>query len=265
MKDIDDLLSIMQALRDPDKGCPWDKEQDFDSIASYTLQEVYEVVDAIQRKHMQDLKEELGDLLFQVIYHSQMAEELGSFSFADVVDSVSNKMIRRHPHVFGDEEMRTAAEQTLAWEQIKAEERQQKGQAATGILDGILRHQPALMRADDIQSKAAKVGFDWPEMEPVFAKIQEEMDEIREAMEKNMSQQAIADEVGDLFFACVNLARRLNVDPELATQGTNNKFCKRFAYIEAEVEKQGKEVQNTPLAELDALWEEAKTHEQDKS
>lgn len=264
MNNINDLLNIMERLRDPDKGCPWDKEQDFNSIASYTLQEVYEVIDAIQRKQMNDLQEELGDLLFQIVYHSQMAKEQGSFSFDDVVDSVCNKMIRRHPHVFGEEEMRTAEEQTLAWEQIKAEERKSKGDDKKGLLDSILLNQPALMRADEIQNKAAKVGFDWPEIEPVFAKINEEIEEIRDAMDNNMSQEAIADEVGDLFFACVNLARRLNVDPELATQGTNNKFCQRFGYIEAEVIKSGRTVLETPLVELDALWEDAKQLEPEK-
>lgn len=248
--DINKLKNIMKTLRDPVGGCPWDIEQDFKSISPHTIEEAYEVVDAINNNDMPALKEELGDLLLQVIFHSQMASEKGEFSFDDVVESICNKLISRHPHVFGDMEVKTAAEQEAAWEKHKEKERAAKGNQS--LLDGVALALPALMRANKLQKRAAKVGFDWPDVKGVFAKIEEEISEVKEAIEDNKN---IDGEIGDLIFIVSNLARKLDINPEEALKKCNEKFYKRFSYIE---EKLGEKINDASLEEMDRLWEESK-------
>lgn len=256
MTKINQLLDIMRQLRDPKKGCPWDLEQDFSTIAPYTIEEAYEVADAIARNNSDDLRDELGDLLFQVIFHAQMASELGQFDFDDIVTAVCNKMIRRHPHVFGEENIDTAQAQIDHWEQHKANERVQKG--AGGILDDIPIALPATERALKLQTRAARVGFDWPDLQPVFAKLQEEITELQDGLLQNKGHEYIEKEIGDILFVCVNLARKLNVKPESALNLTNRKFIARFQYIEAELAKIGKTAETSTLDEMDALWDQAK-------
>ncbi len=254
--DIRELLSVMARLRDAQTGCPWDREQDFNTIAPYTIEEAYEVADAISRGDMADLRDELGDLLFQVVFHSRMAEEVGEFSFADVVEGILEKMIRRHPHVFGGEEVADAEAQTRAWEEHKAKERQAKG-LHHSLLDGITLGLPALTRAQKLQKRAARAGFDWPEVGGVLDKIAEELDEVRAEIDAG-DQVALQEEIGDLMFACVNLARYAGVDPETALRGTNEKFERRFRYIEDSLRKKAMEIELCSLEEMDQLWNEAK-------
>ncbi len=250
------LLEIMRRLRDPDSGCPWDIEQTFETIAPYTIEEAYEVADAIERKDMGDLKGELGDLLLQVVYHGAMAEDAGAFGFADVVQGVSDKMVARHPHVFGDESREKSAEQqTLDWETLKAAERAAK--ASKGVLDDVALNLPALMRAEKLQKRAARVGFDWPEIGFVVDKIAEEAQELVEARE-TLPQEKVAEEMGDLLFVMANLARHLKVDPEVALRGANAKFVRRFEFIEKSLADQGKRPEDSDLAEMDGLWDLAK-------
>ena len=227
---ISRLKALMAKLRDPQTGCPWDMEQTFKTIAPYTIEEAYEVSDAIDNGNMGELKEELGDLLLQVIFHAQMAGEQGEFDFDNICDALVKKMIIRHPHVFGNEEERSAGEQTKAWEALKADERKQKGGAS--VLDGVASALPALMRAEKLQKRAARVGFDWPDTMQVLDKIIEEAGEVIEAKEGGEPQHRIHEEVGDLIFAVTNLARKLGVDPEHALRDTNKKFTNRFHYIE---------------------------------
>jgi ATP diphosphatase len=253
-RDISTLRALMAALRTPVTGCPWDLEQDFASIAPYTVEEAYEVADAIQRGNKADLCDELGDLLLQPIYHAQMAAEEGSFTFDDVVEAVVTKMIRRHPHVFGDAEARAAGVAKGFWEANKAKER--SGQAKQGVLDGVPLALPGLTRAVKLQSKAAKVGFDWPSVDNVYDKIAEEIAEFREAPDDKK-----AGEFGDLLFALANVARHLGIDPEAALRGTNEKFTRRFGFIEDELHKIGKSPKDSNLEEMDALWNEAKFKE----
>jgi len=248
---IETLRAIMKALRTPVTGCPWDLEQSFETIAPYTIEEAYEVADAITNGSRTDLCEELGDLLLQAVYHAQMADEEGSFTFDDVIEAVNKKMIRRHPHVFGDDEARSATLAKGFWEENKAKER--AGKPKTGTLDGIPAALPGLTRAVKLQAKAAKVGFDWPSVENVYDKIAEEVAEFREAPEEKK-----AEEFGDLLFAMANVARHLGIDPEAALRGTNAKFERRFAHIEARLAEAGKEPRDSNLAEMDALWDEAK-------
>lgn len=253
------LLEIMRRLRDPETGCPWDVEQDFASIAPYTIEEAYEVADAIERDAMDELRGELGDLLFQAVFHAQMAEEAGHFDFDDVVRGIADKMVGRHPHVFGDESRDKSAEQQVVdWETIKAKER--AGKAQKGALDGVAVGLPALLRAVKLQKRAARVGFDWPETEQVLDKIAEEMRELVEAREK-LTAAEVEEEMGDLLFVMANLARHLDVDPEAALRGTNAKFLRRFNYIERELEANGKTPGQSDLAEMDALWDDAKRAE----
>ncbi|PZX17515.1 ATP diphosphatase [Palleronia aestuarii] len=253
------LREVMARLRDPENGCPWDLEQDFRSIAPYTIEEAYEVADTIERDAMEELPGELGDLLLQVIYHARMAEEGGHFDLDDVVHTVTQKMIDRHPHVFGSETRdKSAAEQSADWEAAKARERG----AATGTLDGVARGLPALLRAVKLQKRAARVGFDWDNTEAVIAKIAEEAGELNEAR-RTMSPEAVADEFGDLLFAVSNLARHLGVDPEAALRGTNEKFIRRFVFIEAALAERGKRPAESDLTEMDTLWEAAKARERD--
>lgn len=249
------LLEIMQALRTPKTGCPWDLEQDFKTIAPYTIEEAYEVYDAIERGDETDLKHELGDLLFQVAFHSQMASETGAFTAADVADGISEKMVRRHPHVFESADGRNADEQTVAWEDMKAEER-----SAGSALDGVALALPALMRAEKLQKRAARVGFDWTTPEPIFDKLVEETAEVKSAIQSG-DQAAIEDEVGDLLFVCANLARRLNVDPEIALRAANRKFERRFRAMEALSESKGQSFSDLGLDAQEALWQAVKADE----
>jgi nucleoside triphosphate diphosphatase len=259
-RDIGRLLAIMAALRTPKTGCPWDLEQNFATIAPYTLEEAYEVADAIARDDLTDLKEELGDLLLQVVFHARMAEELDAFDFGDVVEVLTAKLIRRHPHVFGDEGSQTPQAVEGLWERIKAEEKAARGGAENaGALAGVPVGLPALTRALKLQDKASKVGFDWNDPRAVLHKIREEADEIEAALDGNAAD--AAGEVGDLLFAAVNLARHLCADPEAVLRGTNRKFERRFASIEHALAAEGKKPQDATLAEMDALWDAAKARE----
>ncbi|MFN3994617.1 MAG: nucleoside triphosphate pyrophosphohydrolase [Tabrizicola flagellatus] len=253
---IDRLLAIMARLRDPATGCPWDIEQTFATIAPYTLEEAHEVADAIERQAWDELRGELGDLLFQVVYHAQMAAEAGHFTFADVVAAISDKMIARHPHVFGTESRdKTAEQQTRDWEAQKARER---GQART--LDGIAAALPALTRALKLQNRAARVGFDWPSTAEVLDKLVEEAREVVEARD-TLSHDALTEEIGDLLFVMANLARHLKVDPEAALRAANSKFTRRFARIEDWLAETGRSPSDSDLAEMDALWNRAKAED----
>ena len=259
-RDIGRLLAIMAALRTPKTGCPWDLEQNFSTIAPYTIEEAYEVADAIARGDLTDLKEELGDLLLQVVFHARMAEELGAFDFGDVVEVLTAKLIRRHPHVFGDEGSQTPQAVEGLWERIKAEEKAARGGAENaGALAGVPVALPALTRALKLQAKAGKVGFDWNDPRAVLHKIREEADEIEAALDGDATE--AAGEVGDLLFAAVNLARHLRADPEAVLRRTNRKFERRFAAIEQALAAEGKKPQDATLAEMDALWDAAKAQE----
>ena len=255
---IETLLAIMAKLRDPTSGCPWDVEQDFATIAPYTVEEAYEVADAIERNDMAQLKDELGDLLFQVVFHSRMAEEAGSFSFADVVQSISEKMIRRHPHVFADADVKTADAQTAAWEEHKRKERVQKGGR---LMDDIPLAFPALTRALKIQKRAASVGFDWTERQGIVDKLHEEIGELNDAAAAGAPREKLQDELGDLLFGVANLARFHGVKPEEALHGTNVKFLRRFAVIEDTARASGRQVSDMTLDEMEAAWSEAKKRE----
>lgn len=268
-KDIARLIEIMVALRDPENGCPWDIEQSFETIAPYTIEEAYEVLDAIQRNDMDDLRDELGDLLLQVVYHSRMAEEIGEFSFPDVVEAVTKKMVRRHPHVFGNQTARAAGMAKGMWEKIKSEEKAEKRAArlmrglhaedhGNGFLDSIPLAHPALTRALKIQEKAARVGFDWKDTKPIFDKIREELDELEQALRTD-NQINIEDEFGDVLFAIVNFGRHIKIDSEKALHGTNDKFRRRFHFIESELKKQGRSLEDSSLEEMETLWQKAKT------
>ena len=264
-KTTDDLLRIMVKLRDPDGGCPWDVEQDFASIAPYTIEEAYEVADAIEQSDMESLKGELGDLLLQVVFHAQMASEAGHFEYADVVNAVSEKMVVRHPHVFGDVSIEDADAQTKAWEDQKAAERAAKAEASgrvASVLDDVARGLPALMRAEKLQKRAARVGFDWPTVEPVFDKVREELDEVSVEIDRGSDPARLEDELGDVLFTCVNLARKLGTDPETALRHTNAKFERRFRDVETLAAKDGKPLNDLDIEALEALWERAKEAEQ---
>jgi len=250
------LLQIMRRLRDPKDGCPWDLEQDFSTIAPYTIEEAYEVADAIEREAWDELKGELGDLLFQSVFHAQMASERGLFNFDDVANTMADKMVARHPHVFGEENRdKSADQQSRDWEKIKASERAAKAQQ--GTLDGVALGLPALMRAVKLQKRAARVGFDWPDTDHVMDKLVEELEEIRQATDK-ASQ---LEEFGDMLFVVANLARHLDIDPEAALRAANAKFTRRFASIEAALAQTGRTPEDSTLAEMDALWDAAKEQE----
>jgi ATP diphosphatase len=260
---IDDLLRIMATLRDPEHGCPWDVKQDFATIAPYTIEEAYEVADAIDRRDFTDLRDELGDLLLQVVFHSRMAEEAGHFSFADVVEAICAKMTRRHPHVFPNadgkvEKVENAAAQTLAWEQHKRRERADAGAADTSVLAGISRGLPEWQRALKLQKRASTIGFDWSDPRPVLDKIAEEVSEVRHELDTGADPTRIADEIGDVLFVCVNLARLANVDYSAALRGANAKFERRFRRMEALAMADGTTLEGKPLAEQDAYWDRAK-------
>lgn len=268
---INSLLKIMQSLRHPENGCPWDIKQNFDTIAPYTVEEAYEVADAIERKDMLDLREELGDLLLQVVYHAQIAKEEEHFDFDDIVESISQKMIRRHPHVFGTDEERANGVQPGFWERIKAEEKKHKQHAsssneAPSLLDGIPLNLPALMRAIKLQKQAAKAGFDWPELKQVFNKMHEELLELEEQLVKQeqtstSNSDKVEEEFGDLLFVMANVARHLNIDAESALRAANHKFVRRFQYIEHALAEHGKSPEQASLEEMDKLWDKAKQKE----
>ena len=296
-KTIDDLIAVMAALRTPGTGCPWDLAQDFSTIAPYTLEEAYEVADAIERGDMADLEEELGDLLLQVVYHARMAEEVGAFSFQDVAHGITRKMIRRHPHVFGDAEARSAGAVSGLWQRIKAEEKAEKAArsptqprpAATAllsVLDGVPMAQPALVRAIKLQDKAAKVGFDWPSLGPVFTKMREELAELEEVAllldprgagrarhdpatgtptpdpsAPAPDMERIKEEFGDLLFVMANVARHLGLDAEDALRAANAKFTRRFHYIESRLAEDGRTPEHSTLDEMDRLWDEIRARD----
>jgi nucleoside triphosphate diphosphatase len=262
--DIRRLIEIMAALRDPIAGCPWDVEQTFASIAPFTIEEAYEVADAVERGSTEDLREELGDLLLQVVFHARMAEEVGLFDFGGVVEAITAKLVRRHPHVFGDADARSAHAVKTLWGRIKAEEKRAKsrsqGEAPSSALDGVPLALPALTRAVKLQEKAGKVGFDWNDVGAVLEKIREEIAEV-EAEISTGSAQSLAAEVGDLIAATVNLARHLKVDPEAALRGANAKFERRFSHIERRLAERGQTPETASLDEMEALWVEAKAEE----
>jgi ATP diphosphatase len=267
-RDIRRLIEIMAALRDPVAGCPWDVEQSFASIAPFTIEEAYEVADAVERGSTEDLREELGDLLLQVVFHARMAEEAGIFDFGGVVEAITAKLVRRHPHVFGDARALSPDAVKALWGRIKAEEKRAKsesrgspGQAPSSALDGVPLALPALMRAMKLQEKAGKVGFDWNDVRAVLDKIREEVAEV-EAEIATGSAQSLSAEVGDLLFAAVNLARHLKVDPEAALRGANAKFERRFAHIEHRLAERGQTPEGAGLDEMESLWVEAKVKEQ---
>jgi len=255
---IDRLLSIMELLRHPERGCPWDREQSFASIAPYTVEEAYEVADAIERGDLRALKDELGDLLFQVVFHAQMAREQGEFDFDAVAAAIADKMERRHPHVFGDADIRTAEAQTEAWEATKAAERSSAAAGRASVLAGVARTLPPMTRAVKLQKRAARVGFDWDDLRDVTAKIAEELAEIECEIATAAPIERVEDEMGDVLFACVNLARKLNIDPERALGRSNAKFERRFRHIEDELHAAGRSPSEATLAEMEALWTEAK-------
>ena len=270
-KDIQNLIEIMAALRTPVTGCPWDLEQNFATISPYTIEEAYEVVDAIERGDMVDLKDELGDLLLQVVFHARMAEEANLFGFPDVVEAITKKMIRRHPHVFGDKDAHSPQQVKILWDDIKAREKAERRSArkAAGYddagssafsshLGGIPDALPALTRAEKLQSKASKVGFDWNDPRVVLYKIEEETAEIKDAMDRG-SKAEISEEIGDLLFAVVNLARHLKIDPEQALRSANRKFTRRFNYIERSLGEKDRPLNDASLDEMEVLWQEAKT------
>ena len=253
------LLDLMEQLRHPETGCAWDVKQDFHSLIPYVIEEAYEVADAIERNDLDDLRSELGDLLLQVVFHSQIAEERGLFNFEQVAQSICDKLIRRHPHVFADAVFADDKERHQAWEQAKADERQAKSQptAPYSVLSGVAGNLPALIECEKIQDRAAQHGFDWKTIPPVFDKVEEELAEIKEAWQSG-DQAHIQEEVGDLLLVAVNLARHLNVNPETALKQSTKKFAKRFNYIEQQVEASGRSLKDCELDELDAFWHEAK-------
>lgn len=256
-KKLDELISVMAKLRSPE-GCPWDREQTYESLAQYLLEESYETFEAIQSGDIENLREELGDVLLQVVFHSQIAAELGDFTIDDVASEVSNKLILRHPHVFGDEKLETANDVLANWEKLKANQRKASGKIEKekdSILDEVPVHFPALIEGQKLTKKAAKVKFDWENTEQIFDKLEEEIGELKEAISKNEN---IEEEIGDLLFVAVNLARKLEIDAESALKKTNRKFRKRFGFIEKTLKEKGKNLENSTLAEMDELWNEAK-------
>jgi nucleoside triphosphate diphosphatase len=259
LSNTEKLLAIMARLRDPEQGCAWDVKQDFYSLIPYTIEEAYEVADAIERNDLEDLRFELGDLLLQVVFHSRIAEEQGLFDFEQVAAAISEKLVSRHPHVFADVKYQSDEERQQAWDEAKAQERRSKNESAVrdSVLHGVAKNLPALVQCEKIQNRAASHGFDWPETGPVFEKVLEELQEVKEAWHSE-DQAHIQEEVGDLLLVVVNLARHLKVNPEIALKEATNKFSRRFQYIEQQVETSGRVLRDCELAELDSLWNEAK-------
>jgi len=269
-RDLSRLLEIMAALRNPDGGCPWDLEQDFASISNYTIEEAYEVADAIERKDFSDLREELGDLLLQPVFHAQMASEQGLFDIGDVIYAITEKLIRRHPHVFGEEAARNAGGAKAKWDEVKADERARKAarkqHEATSLLDDVPNVLPALMRAEKLSRRAASVQFDWPDWRETLAKVREELDEVAEAAELSEKSEGserakVQEELGDLLFAAANLARKLGVEPEAALRDANAKFNRRFRYVEQRAEQDAVPLNEAGLERLDAYWNEIRSRE----
>jgi MazG family protein len=258
MANIDRLINIMARLRDPQRGCPWDLQQSFTTIAPYTIEEAYEVADAIERNDLSALRDELGDLLFQVVFHSQMAKEQGAFDFDSVAAAISDKMERRHPHVFADATIETAEAQTVAWEELKLRERAQKHST---ILADVPLGLPALTRANKLGKRAAQVGFEWPDVQGALEKVEEEIRELKHEIRPDMDQQALADELGDVLFCIVNVCRYLKVDPEVALRATNAKFERRFSYVEKRLKEEGRTPDQATLEEMDRFWDEGKALE----
>ena len=256
---MDQLLQIMARLRDPVSGCPWDREQTFDSIAPHTIEEAYEVADAIARGDMDDLKDELGDLLFQIVFYAQLAKEQGRFDFQAVAEAISGKMLRRHPHVFGDQTVANVEQQNAAWERHKAQERSLKSAGqASGQLHGVALGLPALLRAEKLQKRAAKVGFDWRQVDAVLNKVREELAELEQELARQSAALRLREEMGDLLFSCVNLARHLGVDAEGALRDANGKFERRFQALESVLAQRGRAPADASLEEMDAIWEQIK-------
>jgi len=255
------LLTVMARLRDPDKGCPWDVQQSYATIAPYTIEEAYEVADAIERGDMADLKEELGDLLLQVVFHARMAEEDGAFAFGDVVEAIVDKMVRRHPHVFGEAQFDNSEAQTSAWETMKAAERAEKGKDSS-VLDDVPAALPALMRTQKLGKRASRAGFDWPDLDGPIAKIREELDELDAAIQ-SADVNAAKEELGDFLFSVVNLARKMKVDSETALRGANAKFERRFRHVELRIAQSGRALSEADLDEMESYWAEAKASEGD--
>lgn len=263
MKPIDRLIEIMALLRDKEKGCPWDVEQNYASIAPHTIEEAYEVADAIERGDMKSLREELGDLLLQVVFHAQMATEEKTFTFDDVAQAICEKLVTRHPHVFGNETIKTAADQEVAWEKQKAKERQEKADSITAgnPLEGVSLALPGLTRALKLQKRAATVGFDWVNIDDIFSKLNEEVQELIAVIATEKPQEAILEEVGDMIFCCVNIARRLRVDPEEAVRFCNRKFENRIEYMRKMLDMEQRDLSSASFQELNDLWDEAKIAE----
>jgi MazG family protein len=257
------LVEIMARLR-AEGGCPWDRQQTFDSIKPYTLEETYEVLDAIDRRDWRALAEELGDLILQAVFYAQMAAEEGRFSIGDSLDAINAKLVRRHPHVFGDGTAKTAEQVLARWNEIKQEEKRERGEEKQGLLDSVLRNQPALMEAAHLSKKAAAAGFDWPDISGVIGKMREELSELEKAREGG-SQEKIEEEIGDLLFTVVNVARFLGVDPEQALRRTNAKFRTRFAEVENGLAARGRDFRQTTIEEMEELWQQAKSKEESKS
>jgi ATP diphosphatase len=256
---MQDLLVLMQQLRDPENGCPWDKKQTLQSLTAYTIEEAYEVVDSIEQNDLSGLKSELGDLLFQVVFYAQLAQEQGLFNFQDVVSTISEKLVRRHPHVFAGKEFADSAAVNANWEAEKAKERQEKDAQATSVLDDIPHNLPALMRANKIQKRCATVGFDWHELPPVIEKIHEELDEVMAEINRaDYDKAALGEELGDLLFANVNLVRHLGFEPEKILRAGNHKFERRFRAVEHIIQSQGRSVKACSLDELEAVWQQVK-------
>jgi tetrapyrrole methylase family protein/MazG family protein/ATP diphosphatase len=257
---IDELLAVMARLRDPERGCAWDLEQTFATIAPYTVEEAYEVADAIERGDLDDLRDELGDLLLQVVFHARIAEEARLFRFDDVAQAIVDKLVRRHPHIFQAAQSRSAAEQTRAWEAIKAEERAAKAEGASSVLDNVPAGLPAMTRALKLTSRAARVGFDWPSSAEVIAKLREELAELEAEIVRG-DKQAAREELGDLLFVCANLARKLEIDPEDALRAANAKFTRRFHHVEGALQQSGRSPAQSDLEEMEGLWTAAKIAE----
>lgn len=260
MKELEKLLQIMNDLRNPDGGCPWDLQQDFNSIAAYTVEEAYEVADAIERGDMSDLKNELGDLMFQVVFHAQMAREQGLFDFVDVLKEINHKLINRHPHVFAGEKAGSDEELNDAWEAKKKKERAEKGAlpGEAGRLEGVTRGLPALRWSEKLQKRAARHGFDWPEIQPVFGKLQEEIDELRAELALADNRQRVEEELGDVLFAGVSIARHLDVNPEQALRNANRRFIERFVMVEKLLAEDGLAMEDCEVDVLEAYWQRAK-------
>ena len=265
MQSIEKLIEIMQSLRDPENGCPWDLEQDFQSLIPYTIEEAYEVADAIEQNDLEDIKGELGDLLFQIVFYSQLGKEQSAFDFNDVAETISDKLIRRHPHVFSDAKIKNSEEQTKEWEKIKQQEREIKSiknSSELSILDDVSRALPSLMRSEKLQKRAAREGFDWPNIQDVMLKVNEELNEVHQELDADVQdKEKIEEEIGDLFFSCINLSRHAGLDAEQCVRKANLKFERRFRELEKTAKNKGLQVSEINIDDLEKLWQEVKSRE----